>query len=343
MASLMTSLVRRLDSPTLLNLMRVSGVVGRGLLRNIWGRGWRRRLDSAPVGMDKLVRLLGSLPAAPVKDDDLVRQLDRLTGLSSGSSSDFANSAISAGINTASESHREILFFAGCANEGLLPGTSRRLIELLKAAHCQVNFAGNQQCCGALAAHTGQPGKASRLKRTNLQAMQPKTQSNEDDAAIPIVVEAAGCGLQLKDYGPQISNRVLDAVVLLDELTLPPMREIPLKVVYHDPCHAWHGQGIHAEPRRLLDQIPGLVLLEPQEAEMCCGSGGAWGIHHQEMSEELGRRKARNLAATGADLVVTANPGCLGQISDGLALEAPGVAILPLTDLLYYACQQSLK
>ncbi len=334
MASLMASLIRRLDSPSLLNLMRFSGNAGRGFLRKTLGKSWRSRLEKAPLGMDKLVRLLGSLPASPVQDDDLVRHLDRLTGL---------NSANFDGMIASSENHREILFFTGCANEGLLPGTSRRLIELLKAARCQVHFAAKQQCCGALAAHTGQPGKASRLKRTNLQALQPITHSNEGDAAIPIVVEAAGCGLQLKDYGPQFSNRVLDAVVLLDELTLPAMREIPLKVVYHDPCHAWHGQGIHAEPRRLLEQIPGLVLLEPLEAEMCCGSGGAWGIHHPEMSEELGRRKARNLSATGADLVVTANPGCLGQIQDGLALEAPEFPILPLTDLIWYACRGTVK
>ncbi len=329
-SGLMASLIRRLDSPALLNLLRIAGQLGRGIMRQVWGPGWRRRLDTAALGTDKLVRLLGSLPTTPMRDEELVRQLDLLSGL---------NSTDSFGVMALPQNHREVFFFSGCANDGLLPGTSRRFIELLKTVGCRVHFADNQQCCGALAVHTGQPGKADLLKRNNLQAILPMTQSKEDDPEIPIVVEAAGCGLHLKDYGPEFGNRVLDAVVLLDDLPLPPMRQIPLKVVYHDPCHAWHGQGIYAEPRRLLQKIPGLDLVEPLEAEMCCGSGGAWGMHHRQMSEELGRRKALNLACTRADLVVTANPGCLGQIADGLAMEAPDLPILPLTDLLWYACQ----
>ena len=154
---------------------------------------------------------------------------------------------------------------------------------------------------------------------------------------MPVVLEAAGCGLQMKNYGPDFQDRIVDATVLLGDLLLPFKREVPLKVVYHDPCHARHGQGIYQEPRNILKQIPGLQLVEPLESEMCCGSGGAWGLHHQEMSERLGRRKARHLRLSGADLVVTSNPGCLGQIADGLAMEAPGLPILPLGDLLWYA------
>ena len=105
--------------------------------------------------------------------------------------------------------------------------------------------------------------------------------------------------------------------------------EVPLKVVYHDPCHARHGQGIISEPRQLLGRIPGLQLVEPLEPEVCCGSGGAWGLDHPDLSQSLGRRKAADLAATGADLVLTSNPGCLGQIADGLALEAPDLTIMP--------------
>ena len=326
MGKIQSSVVRRLDSPSLLNAVRVSGKFSRFVLKKAGGNDWRSRWGQAPFGIDQLVRLLGSLPTAPENEQDLVDQLDRLTS---------QKTAFNSMLKALPESQSEVLFFSGCANEGLLPGTSGRLVGLLKLAGCNIHFGQQQECCGALAAHTGQPGKAALLRRTNLQALKPMDAS---DQTMPIVVEAAGCGLHLKEYDPQFKNRVVDALVLLDGLTLPPMRNVPLKVVYHDPCHAWHGQGIHTEPRRLLQQIPGLVLVEPSEAEMCCGSGGAWGIDHPQMSEALGRRKAANLAATGADLVVTSNPGCLGQISDGLALEAPGLAILPLTDLLYYAC-----
>ncbi len=333
-----SSVIRHLDSPVLLKVMRNAGKAGRSALTATWGQKWRSRLDKGALGTNKLTRLLGTLPATPENDQDLLAQLDLLAGV---------NSIGPGQIITLPERQREILFFCGCANEGLLPGTSRRLISLLNACGCKVHFAPQQQCCGALADHTGQPGKAALLKRKNLQAFQEfSILPNEAHGLpkvlteLPIVVEAAGCGLHLKDYDHKTQNRVLDALVLLDSLQLPVLGSVPLKVVYHDPCHAWHGQGIYAEPRRLLKQIPGLVLLENQEAEMCCGSGGAWGLNHPEMSEQLGRRKARHLAQTGADLVLTANPGCLGQISDGLALEAPDLPILPLTDLLWFAFHQ---
>ena len=92
-----------------------------------------------------------------------------------------------------------------------------------------------------------------------------------------------------------------------------------------------------AEPRRLLGNIPGLLLLEPEEPEVCCGSGGTYSLFHPDLADTMGRRKAEMLAATGADLVVTTNPGCLGQIADGLAVIAPELPILPLSDLLWYA------
>jgi glycolate oxidase iron-sulfur subunit len=91
----------------------------------------------------------------------------------------------------------------------------------------------------------------------------------------------------------------------------------------------------------LLARIPGLEVLEPAEAEVCCGSAGAYALRHPEFADAMGRRKAEALAATGCDLVVTTNPGCLGQIADGLALVAPSVPVLPLTDLVWYALNRT--
>ena len=104
------------------------------------------------------------------------------------------------------------------------------------------------------------------------------------------------------------------------------------------PCHARHGEGIVEAPRRLLDAVPGLVRLEPEEAEVCCGAGGPYAVFHPELAAAMARRKALRLAETGADLVVTSNPGCLGQIAAALAEVAPDLPIVPLTDLLWYAC-----
>ncbi|MFN2370901.1 MAG: (Fe-S)-binding protein [Candidatus Krumholzibacteriia bacterium] len=226
-------------------------------------------------------------------------------------------------------------FFRGCANAGLLPDTSRRLRDLCAAAGFAVSIPVGQDCCGALAAHSGRPGRAATLGRRNRVAFAGVP------ADVPILVEAAGCSLELAHLDQAWSDRVVDPTQLLAEAPLPPLARLPLGVAVHDPCHARHGRGIVAEPRALLRRIPGLKVLEPAEPEVCCGSGGAWGLRHRDLAEDLGRRKARLLADTGADLVVTTNPGCLGQIADGLALEAPDLPILPLTDLVWYAAARA--
>ena len=164
-------------------------------------------------------------------------------------------------------------------------------------------------CCGALAEHAGRPGRAAELREQNLAAWGAAA------GAAAIITEAAGCGVAVRGYGERLPAPQLDAIAWLAGATRPPFGEVPLKVALHDPCHARHGQGLVAEPRRLLRAIPGLVLLEPDEADACCGSGGLWSLGHPELAGTLGARKAAVLAATGADLVVTANPGCLGQIA----------------------------
>ncbi|MBE0564765.1 MAG: (Fe-S)-binding protein, partial [Krumholzibacteria bacterium] len=229
----------------------------------------------------------------------------------------------------------EVAFFRGCANRGLLPDTSRRLLELCAAAGFTVIRPAGQDCCGALAAHAGRPQRALALRRRNREAFAPLRPTT------PLLVEAAGCSLELAAMDQAWAGRVVDPAQLLAAAALPPLFRLPLTVAVHDPCHARHGRQVVAEPRDLLRRIPGVVVREPDEAEVCCGSGGTWGLRHPEMADALGRRKARLLAATGADLVVTTNPGCLGQIKDGLALEAPDLPILPLTDLLWYAAARA--
>lgn len=318
-------IMRRMDRPGFLSVLSRVGDLARGLLRVIGGKTWRRRWDNGPAGMGKLVRLVGSLPTSYRTDADLIGMLDRLSG--------FDSRELNFNLRVGSESPGiPVAFFQGCANAGLLGATSRRLRKILVAAGCVVNTPGFQDCCGALAAHTGRPGRAADLNRRNREAF-----AAVRDSGTVIVAEAAGCGHELKKYGGEFETGVIDAVVLLARLELPALGPIPIKVVYHDPCHARHGQGIVAEPRQLLAAIPELELVEPEEPDVCCGSGGAWGLRYPEISADLGRRKAANLAATGADLVVTSNPGCQGQIADSLRLIKPNLPLLPLTDLLWYA------
>jgi len=322
-------ILKRLDSPTFLrNLGRTAGLV-RGVCETLWGPTWRRKLEIGPTPVARLSRLLGSLPQSPSTDDDLVRLLDGLIAKAGGE----APARVVVPKRTPAAGAKPLLFFRGCANAGLLPATSQRLVAVLTAAGFAVGLPENQECCGALAEHTGQTGRAARLQRHNREAF---AQVPAVEAG-PSVVEAAGCGLELKAYGPDFASRVVDAVCLLAKSEMPALRSVPLRVVFHDPCHARHGQGITAAPRRLLAAVPDLIWHEATEKEVCCGSGGAWGLRYPRMSADLARRKAADLAATGADLVVTTNPGCLGQIADGLALEAPHLPILPLTDLWWYA------
>jgi len=325
--------MRRLDSVSLLAGLARLGVLGRRILAWFGGVRWRSRLGKRNPVAGSLLRLLGSMPRSPRSDQELRRLLDDL--LASASISD-ANPRETVDPVPAGREDRQVVFFGGCANAGLLSASSRRLRTVLAASGCLVENPAGQQCCGALADHTNRPGRAASLRRINRVVIggvsRPETM---------IVAEAAGCSLALKDQEAELGGRVVDAVELLADLTLPPLAELPLTVVYHDPCHSRHGQGLIAEPRALLLRIPGLRLVEPDEADVCCGSGGTWGLRYPELSEDLGLRKARNLLDTGADLVLTSNPGCLGQIQDGLAVLAPSLPVLPLTDLIWYAIDRA--
>ena len=313
----------RLDRPDFLAKLSHLGRFGKNLARILVGKNWRARLADGPAG--RLARLVGSMPQSPGSDKTLIRLLDGLCQ---------AEKTRGALLPAAEATGPAVAFFRGCANAGLLDGTSRRLRDLLVAAGCRLEEPSGQTCCGALASHAGR----SRESRAHFQELSNRESfTGAVKRGTTILAEAAGCGLHLKNYGEDFRAVAQDAVAFLAGLELPPLGRVPLRVAYHDPCHARHGQSIVAEPRALMGAIPGVEIVEPTEPEVCCGSGGLWGLKYPEISQELGLRKARNLAATGADLVVTSNPGCLGQIADALEMVRPDLPILPLTDLLWYA------
>ncbi len=271
-----------------------------------------------------VARLAQSLPTAPERDQDLMALLARLTGGGGVGPARFPRPTQDDGI--------EVSFFSGCANAGLMPGTSRRLAELLCGCGCLVRIPAAQGCCGALAAHTGRYSDRKRLHDQNRRAF-------GGNASRPwIVVEAAGCGAELKEQMDFGGAEILDATEALGRLILPTMRSVPLKVVYHAACHLEHGQQVREQPRALLRGIPGLELVEPEDAALCCGSGGVWSLEHPDLAAEIGRQKARALLDTGAQLIVTTNPGCLGQIRGALAALGEELPIIPLSDLIWYAC-----
>jgi glycolate oxidase iron-sulfur subunit len=163
-----------------------------------------------------------------------------------------------------------------------------------------------------------------------------------------VVVNTSGCGAHMKAYGSLLADdpvyadraRRFAASVrdLAEFLAAAPLRgalrPVPMTVTYHDPCHVVHGQKIRAAPRQLLAQVPGLRLVDLPESDWCCGSAGIYNLTQPEMATRLLRRKVRHVTSTGAEAVVTANPGCILQIQQGLGKAGSTVRVLHLVELL---------
>jgi glycolate oxidase iron-sulfur subunit len=206
------------------------------------------------------------------------------------------------------------------------PDVNEATVRVLSAEGCEVVVPSRQGCCGALSAHGGRREEALAFARAIIARF-------ESSGVDRIVVNAAGCGSQLKEYGTLLADdpewaeraaafsaKVRDVSELIAELEPVAVRHpLPVTVAYQDACHLSHAQNVRAQPRRLLGQIPGLQLREIAEAEICCGSAGVYNILHPETGKELGERKARAVADTQADMLVTANPGCWMQVTKALA------------------------
>ncbi len=238
------------------------------------------------------------------------------------------------------ERRARVAFLAGCAQQVLQPGFNQATLRVLAHNGVEVVIPRGQSCCGALAMHTGERSRALHFARNNLAAF-----AGDYDA---ILTNAAGCGSGLKEYpllfhgepeeaqARQLAAKVKDVSVFLVELGLkeiPPLPQ-PLKVAYHDACHLAHAQQVRAEPRQLLQSIKGLELREIPEGELCCGSAGTYNLEQPQIAATLGERKARNILASGADLVVTGNIGCFTQIQSHLRKLGREIPVLHTLELL---------
>lgn len=233
-----------------------------------------------------------------------------------------------------------VSFFAGCVMSTALAGIDRATIRVLQRAGCDVVATAGQGCCGALHAHGGDLGRARTLFTRTIEAF-------EADGATPIVVNSAGCGAMLRDYGHHLrdepdwreraarfSTRVVDVTQFLAERALPMRRALPLAVTYQDPCHLAHAQRITQPPRQLLRAIPGLELREMAESTLCCGSAGVYNLTNPRESRQLQQRKLERALATGAEVIATANPGCLLQLRAGLRERVSAVRVAHVVELL---------
>jgi glycolate oxidase iron-sulfur subunit len=219
-----------------------------------------------------------------------------------------------------------VALLAGCVQQALAPAINLATLRVLARNGVEVVIPAGQGCCGSLMAHNGDAGFARRLARRNLRAFAA-------EPADAIITNAAGCGSGMREYGllfagqPEeeaartFAARVRDVSTFLDELGLIPPGPLPqpLRLAYHDACHLAHAQAITAAPRRLLRAIPNLTLLDIPEGDLCCGSAGTYNLEQPEIAAQLGRRKAENILATGAEALAAGNLGCLVQIQAHLA------------------------
>lgn len=297
----------------------------RGLIFSLFPHPRRLRLLRGPlramqaVGLDRAMRRSGLL----------ARMSPQLAAMESLTPRLGKPEPLPPYIRATGERRGVVGLLTGCVQGAFFPGVNSATARVLQAEGLDVVVPAAQGCCGALSMHNGREAEARTYARALVDAF-------ADSGVEYVVVNAAGCGSTMKEYADVLADdpayaerarefaaKVRDVSEILVELG-PVAERHPLEVsvAYHDACHLAHAQGIRSQPRQLLEQIPGLDLREIAEAEICCGSAGIYNILNPEPARELGDRKARNIVATGARLLVTANPGCLMQVAS--AIERSG-------------------
>ncbi|MBI4591307.1 MAG: 4Fe-4S dicluster domain-containing protein [Candidatus Rokubacteria bacterium] len=232
-------------------------------------------------------------------------------------------------------------FVEGCVQRVVFGAHNQASVRLLARSGAEVRIPREAACCGALHAHAGERQRARALARKMIEVF-------ERASVEAIIVNAAGCGAHMKAYGHLLrddavyharAERFAAKVRDLSEYLAqrPPvgaLGRLPLTVTYHDPCHLVHGQKVRVQARQLLQAVPGLQLVELKEADWCCGSAGIYNLTQPEMAGRLLERKVNHLLATGAEAVVTANPGCIIQLALGLRARGSAMKVLHLGEVL---------
>lgn len=266
-------------------------------------------------GLRALVRRTGFLKLLPRR----LAQLDALMP-------DIDGRTLTAGLPALTPAASTRRFRAGlvlgCVQRVFFPGVNDATLRVLAAEGCEVVVPEGQGCCGALSIHAGRAAESKEMAKALIEAF-------EREPLDAIIVNAAGCGSNLKDYGrlfakdaawsgraAAFSAKVKDVTEFLASVPRVAARHpISARVAYHDACHLAHAQNVKDAPRALLAEIPGLTLLEIPDGDKCCGSAGIYNLVAPHSSDEIGRRKADNVLSVKADFLASANPGCTLQIT----------------------------
>ena len=303
-----------------------------GRLRLTAGKLWAYQR----LGLQRLVRATGVLSLLPAR-------LRAMEAMLPAVSLRGAWSTPPVRVPAAGERRRRVGLLLGCVQRVFFHEVNAATIRVLAAEGCEVVIPRSQGCCGALMLHSGLETDAALMARRFIDAFEAEAADVDT-----IVINAAGCGSTLKNYGHllrddpayaerarALAGKCKDISELLDELEpRAPRHPVPLRVAYHDACHLQHAQGVSAEPRRVLRTIPDLELCEVPEADVCCGSAGVYNLLEPDTAADLGDRKARHILTTGAQAVVSSNPGCLLQIASRLKQAGQPTRTFHLVELV---------
>jgi glycolate dehydrogenase iron-sulfur subunit len=326
----------------------------RRLLMSVVPYPWRMRLAMLPLlVLGPLVRGMSTKPKRPPMAAPSARPRDTDGGFLARARAALALAPpvmwgsifarLPARTAAVGAERQRVALLAGCVQRLSFAKVNQATVRVLAAEGCRVDVPARQGCCGALPLHAGDIDRARALARHNIDVF-------ERAEVDRIAVNAAGCGSAMKEYGQlfaddpvwaerarALSAKVRDVSELLVELgeVRAPRRPLSARVVYHDACHLAHGQGVRSQPRTLLRGIPGVELLVPEEAEICCGSAGIFNLVQPDPAAQLGARKVRHIAALSPDMIATANPGCTLQIAAaarGLGYDWPIFHPIELVD-----------
>jgi glycolate oxidase iron-sulfur subunit len=271
----------------------------------------------------------------------LFGKLGRLEALAPSAQIPFFYSKIGRTYRALGERKYRVAFMAGCIANISFARLNEATVRVLQRNGCEVVIPGAQTCCGALHLHSGLRAQAQEFARRNIDAMQ----GQEFDA---ILTNAAGCGSTLKEYDELLSedetyreravefkSKMEDVTRFLAAIELnEDMGRVEKTATYQDSCHLAHGQKIKLAPRKLLRAVPGLQFIEMPGADLCCGSAGIYNVLQSEMADSILRRKMETINATGASVIVTANPGCMLQLAAGSRLYGNGQSVAHVVEVL---------
>ena len=252
-------------------------------------------------------------------------------------------SSIPARIPAVGKPRKRVAVLLGCVQRVFFSNVNQATLRVLAAEGCEVVVPQDQGCCGALMYHAGQEDDAITMARKFIDEFDKEIENID-----AIVINAAGCGSTLKQYGhiladdpvyatkaKALSAKCRDISEILAELEpRAPRHPLPIRIAYHDACHLRHAQNITAEPRQVLAQVPELDVREIPEAGMCCGSAGIYNLVEPEAAEELGALKAKQCLTTEADTIVSSNPGCLLQIKSSLERSGRTLRTMHLVEIV---------